>query len=54
MFKRDKLVLKKGSVLSSNNLTTKRPGNGISAIRWKSILAKKAIKDFKKNEKIKI
>ena len=46
--------IKKGSVLSSNNLTTKRPGNGISAIRWKSVLGKKAIKDFKKNEKIKI
>ena len=47
-------IIKKGSILSSNNLTTKRPGNGISAIRWKSILGKKAIKDFKKNEKIKI
>ena len=47
-------IIKKGTILSINNLVTKRPGDGISAIRWKSILGKKAIKDFQKNEKIKL
>ncbi len=44
----------KGDILSSKNLTTKRPGNGISPIKWYKILGKKAKKTFLKDEQIKI
>lgn len=44
----------KGDVFNSKNLTTKRPGNGISPIKWYKILGKKAKKTFLKDEQIKI
>ena len=47
-------AIPKGTLLTKNNLITKRPGTGISAIKWKKILGKKAIKNFTKDEQIKI
>lgn len=44
----------KGSIFNKDNLTTKRPGNGISPIKWYKILGKKAKKNFLKDEQIKI
>ncbi len=44
----------KGDVFNERNLTTKRPGNGISPIKWYKILGKKAKKTFFKDEQIKI
>ena len=44
----------KGEVLSENNITTKRPGSGISPIHWFEVLGTKAIKDFKRDECIEV
>ncbi len=44
----------KGEVLTEENLTTKRPGSGISPMRWFDILGTKAVRDFKEDEVIEI
>lgn len=44
--------IKKGDRLSEENLTTKRPGNGISPMKWKSVIGSRAIKDFDEDEMI--
>lgn len=46
--------IKKGEVFTESNLTTKRPGNGISPMKWYEILGTKAIRDFKEDELIEI
>lgn len=46
--------IKKGEVFSKGNITTKRPGNGISPMEWNSIIGKKAIRTFEKDELIEI
>ena len=38
--------IKKGEVFTEKNITTKRPGNGISPMRWNEVIGKEAIKDF--------
>ena len=38
--------LKKGEVLSEENLTTKRPGTGISPTDWDNVVGKKIINDI--------
>ncbi|MDC1280932.1 N-acetylneuraminate synthase [bacterium] len=45
-------LIKKGELFSKNNLTTKRPGNGVSPMLWYSIIGNKASKDYKINEQI--
>lgn len=42
--------IKKGELLSSSNLTTKRPGKGLSPMLWYEIIGKKASKDYKIDE----
>lgn len=42
--------IKKGELLSEENLGTKRPANGISAIRYDEYIGKKALKNYKKDE----
>ena len=49
-----KTDIKKGDKLTSKNLTTKRPGIGISPMNWETVLDKKAIKNFRKDEIIKL
>ncbi len=44
--------IKKGEVFSEDNITTKRPGNGISPMRWFEVLGLKAMKDFEEDELI--
>lgn len=44
--------IKSGETFSKDNLTTKRPGDGISPMHWYEVLGKEAIKDFRKDEKI--
>lgn len=44
--------IKKGEVLTVDNLTTKRPGTGISPMLWNEVLGSKAIKDFVEDEVI--
>lgn len=46
--------IKKGEMLSRNNLTVKRPGIGISPMRWEEVIGTKAIRDFKEDEIIEV
>ena len=46
--------ISKGELLTENNLTTKRPGTGISPLKWYDIIGTKAIKDFQPDEEIEI
>ena len=46
--------IKKGEFLTEDNLTTKRPGIGISPMRWEEIIGTKAIRDFAEDELIEI
>lgn len=47
-----KINIKKGEIFSAENLTTKRPGTGISPMKWNEILGTVAMKDFKEDELI--
>lgn len=49
-----KKTIKKGEIFTDENLTTKRPGNGISPMRWNEVLGKKAIRDFMEDELIEL
>ena len=42
--------IKKGDKFNKNNLAIKRPGTGISPMKWEKILGKKAKKSFVKDE----
>lgn len=44
--------IKKGEILTEDNLTVKRPGSGISPMRWEEIIGTKAIKDYKEEDQI--
>ena len=41
-----------GELFSTHNLTSKRPGNGISPMKWDEVIGKKAQKDFSVDETI--
>ena len=44
--------IKEGEILTEENITTKRPGNGIYPMRWHEILGTRAIRDFGADELI--
>lgn len=44
--------IKKGEVLSEDNLAVKRPGNGLSPMRWDEIVGTKASRDYRQDELI--
>ncbi len=44
--------IKKGEVLTEENITTKRPGNGVSAMKWFEVLGTEAVRDFGEDELI--
>lgn len=46
--------IKKGEALTEENLTVKRPGNGISPMRWNEVVGTTAIKDFEEEEMIEL
>jgi N,N'-diacetyllegionaminate synthase len=45
-------AIKAGEVFTAENLTTKRPGTGISPMRWDEFLGNKALRDFAADELI--
>jgi len=47
-----KCAIKKGETFTENNLTIKRPGNGISPMRWDEIVGSVALKDYREDELI--
>ncbi len=46
--------IKKGEKFTENNLTAKRPGNGISPMRWNEVVGKIAIRNFCADETVEI
>lgn len=46
--------IKKGEFFSENNLTVKRPGDGISPMFWEQVLGKMAGKDFQADDLIEL
>lgn len=46
--------IKKGDLLTDDNLTIKRPGNGVSPMRWDEVLGTSAVRDFKEDELIEV
>jgi len=44
--------ISKGEILTEENITTKRPGNGISAMKWFDVLGTVAVRDFGEDELI--
>lgn len=46
--------IRAGELFTTDNLTVKRPGNGISPMKWFDVLGKKALRDFEEDELIEI
>jgi N,N'-diacetyllegionaminate synthase len=46
--------IKKGDVFTEENLTVKRPGNGVSPMRWEEVLGQRAKRDFCEDELIEL
>lgn len=46
--------IKKGELFSEENLTTKRPGNGVSPMKWFEVLGTPAARDFGEDELIEL
>lgn len=46
--------IKKGEVLTEANITTKRPGNGLSPMKWLDVIGTKAVRNFEEDELIEI
>lgn len=46
--------IKKGDTFTNDNITCKRPGNGISPMYWYEVLGRKAEKDFEEDELISV
>ncbi len=49
-----KINIRKGEVFSADNITTKRPGNGISPMEWNNVIGSEALKDFSEDELIEV
>ena len=46
--------IKQGEILTEENLTVKRPGTGISPMRWEEVLGTAAVRDFQEDELIEL
>lgn len=46
--------IKRGEEFTEENITTRRPGNGISPMRWFDVLGKKAVRNFGEDELIEL
>jgi len=49
-----KKAIKSGEILTEENITVKRPGNGISPMQWNEIIGSKAVRDFNEDELIEL
>jgi len=49
-----KCNIKAGTVFTEDNITVKRPGNGISPMKWFEVLGQKAPRDFIQDELIEL
>jgi len=49
-----KCEIKAGETFNENNITVKRPGNGISPMKWFEILGQKALRNFMEDELIEL
>ncbi len=47
-----KTTIAKGELFSEKNIVVKRPGNGISPMKWYSVLGKRALRNYKADELI--
>lgn len=47
-------AIKKGEILTQENITVKRPADGISPMKWYEIIGTKAIKNFDEDELIEV
>lgn len=45
-------AIKKGELLTEDNLTVKRPGDGISPMKWDDVIGSIAMRDYSEDEKI--
>ena len=50
----DSKDIKKGEIYSINNLTVKRPGDGLSPMRWDDVLGSVAKRNFLADELIEL
>lgn len=48
------IPIKKEELLTEQNISVKRPGNGISPMQWDEILGQKAIKDYEPDDLIEV
>lgn len=46
--------IKQGEMLTEENLTVKRPGNGISPMKWNEVIGTIALKDFEEEDMIEL
>ena len=49
-----KVAIKAGETFTTDNITVKRPGNGISPMKWYEVLGQKAVRDFSIDELIEL
>lgn len=49
-----KKEIKAGEIFTVENITVKRPGTGISPMRWNEVLGTRAVRDFNEDEKIEL
>lgn len=49
-----KTDIKRGDIFTEDNITTKRPGSGISPMRWNEVIGQPAKRDFAEDELIEI
>lgn len=47
-------VIRVGDVFTEDNITSKRPGNGLSPMKWRDVLGKKAKKQFNPDDLIEL
>lgn len=49
-----KKTISKGDFLTTENITVKRPGNGISPMKWDEVIGQKSNRDYKMDEMIEL